>query len=129
MLRCLLGRCGFTIPTTQKFVNKDLLIIDEDELAQLFGRFSMATIFTSLVRQIWLLSWPVKFVLLLSEKHHLVKETLVQAKYDFEVFLKLTAKNGKTAIETDVLARSLFNLTSVMHVVHALARGRVRGME
>ena len=118
-----LARCGFTIPTTQTFVDEDLLIIDGDELAHMLGRLSMATIFASAARQFWMLSWPVTFVLLLSDKPPLVKQTLVQAKAAYDVFLKLTAKDGREAFEGEVLGRSLFNLTSVMQVIHAWRGG------
>ncbi len=48
--------------------------------------------------------WPVKFVLLLSDKPHLVNQTIVQAKSDYEVLIKLKAKTHRSDFEDSVLA-------------------------
>ena len=98
----------------------DMVILDEDELASIFGRFALASMFCSEIRQLWMLGWPIKALLFLSKLPHVRAQALTDFFRDYAVYKKLKAKEGKLPHEELILNRSVFNLTSVMQIVHAL---------
>ena len=112
-------RCGFHIPGSQKFNDLDLLIGKDDELADIQGRFTMATIFASEIRQVWILAWPHGLVLLNSDDANTVNTCVVQFHEDYDAFKALQALPAKLEIHELVLKRSLFQLATVMQFVHA----------
>ena len=103
-----------------KIADVEMVILDEDDLASIFGRFAMASIFCSEIRQIWMLSWPLKAILFLSQHQHLRAQALQHLFRDYDLYKKLKAKEGRLPQEDLILQRSVFNLTGVMQIVHAL---------
>ena len=104
--------------------NIDLQIMDEDDLANVFGRFASATFFTSECRQFWMLSWPHRAILLLSKKPHLVQLTLTILESDYKLFLKLKAKEGRLPHEELVCSCSVIQLTPMMQIIHGLVQNK-----
>lgn len=112
-------RCGFHIPGSQKFIDLDLLIGKDDDLADIQGRFTFATIVVSELRQMWLLSWPHGLVLLNSDDDNLVTTVVDQFHSDYLLYMALVEMEGKVGFHFLVLKMSLFQLTTVMQFVHA----------
>ena len=100
-------------------IDIDLLIGKDDELADIQGRFTFATIFASEQRQMWLLSWPHGLVMLNSDDDTLVIAVVERFHADYLLFIALSEMEGKMDFHLLVLKRSVFQLTTVMQFVHA----------
>ena len=103
-----------------KIADVDMVILDEDELAGIFGIFAMASIFCSEIRQSWMLPCPHEAILFLSSQQHVRALAAQHLFRDYDLCKKLKSKDGRLRREDLILKRSVFNLTGVMQIVHAL---------
>ena len=90
--RCVLKsftRCAFHIPGSQKFIDLELLVGEDDDLAVIQGRFTFATIVASVIRHMCLLSWPHGLVLLGSDDDNLVTTVVAQFHAEYLLYVAL----------------------------------------
>ena len=111
-------RCGLVLPAGERFSDIDELIGAQDYLADVAGRFTMATILASEVRQVWLLSLPYGLINMLSDVEGVPDHTVAQCRKDYELYKLLVSCENKAAAYLVVIGRSVFQLVIVMQFVH-----------
>ena len=91
----------------------------DDELADIFGQASFSYIVEKCRRSLWMLSWPVRILKILSGSDGDKLETQQLFKLDYDLSEEFRALGGKSPTEKQLMQRHLFNTTAVRQLVAA----------